>query len=145
MTMKFIETDDGSYLAVDRIVRMSRVKIAEGKSGTRVELTDGTTGVVRLPWAPFEVMRMLSPIIPAAPGYETLETFDGDEVIRGTVIGWRIEQYGVTPITLDGVDEDGAVKAPNGQVVEVGHCTYPSEYAWLAERKRAAAKRGRQA
>jgi hypothetical protein len=139
--MKFIETDDGSYLAVDRIVRMSRVKIAEGKSGTRVELTDGTTGVVRLPWAPFEVMRMLSPIIPAAPGYETLETFDGDEVIRGTVIGWRVEQYGVTPITLDGVDESGVVKGPDGRVTEVECCVYPSEQAWVAEKKRATARR----
>jgi hypothetical protein len=143
--MKFIETDDGGYVAVDQIVRLSRVRV-EGVIRTRVELRDGTAGRARQPALdPSELARMMCPVIPAQPGFELLRLYEdeyGVEVMRSPVLGWRIEQYGVTPIGIEMNDSEcGTIKLPDGRVMEVESCVHASEEEWVTHERAAKAKR----
>jgi hypothetical protein len=89
--------------------------------------------------------QMLTPVIPAAPGYEVLiGPSDRGPLIRDPVIGWRIGLY-IDPITLHlDITRGGTgwvIKAPNGRVIEQEIQEWESEEDWLEDMKQLTAKR----
>ena len=119
--MKFLHSKSGGEVALDQIVTMRSVGRG-AEAATVATLRDGST--VEFWQDTDRISTMLDPVIPAQPGFELLRIWLGEnglvEVIADSVIAWRINAYGVTPITVHGIDEDSAIKQPTWPGGEAG-------------------------
>ena len=148
----FIAADDGSFINSDDVARITNAKVKNtyGLYPVYAVLRDGRT--VNLEGGMEEVIRRLTPVIPAASGFEALLTWWDDEdrvlrVQRQPVLGWRDDPLmGMSPVVLD--DQEvcmnvslSGVKYPDGQVVCVADAVYEDEAKWFADMQRQELKR----
>ena len=86
--------------------------------------------------------QMLAPVIPAYPGFTLLNysSFD-EEVTRYPVIGWRVFDEYVEPVTARERTESGwHILQPDGRVVQAYVQEWDNEAAWLETQRKEAAK-----
>jgi hypothetical protein len=132
--MRFLHSKSGGEVALDQIVTMRSVGRGV-EAATVAKLRDGST--VEFWQDTDRISSMLDPVIPAQPGFELLRVWLGEnglvEVIADSVIAWRVNAYGVTPITVHGFDEDSAIKQPTGRVERLEENTWDNVEEWLKD------------
>ena len=142
----FINTKRG-FVNGDAVVEIasSSTKDALGRYPAYAVLRDGRT--VGLEDSAEEAVKKLTPVIPAFPGFEALQTWWDSEnevlrVERHPILGWREDPFeGLSPVLVEdnsscsNVQLDG-IRYPDGRVVCVADTVYDTEEAWLADKQK---------
>jgi hypothetical protein len=139
----FLETADCKLINAAEIERVFENNKGElqAVSKSSDDFSDGRIRLGREYQDTHAVLKALSPVIPATPGYDLLMLFDdGEEFILQIVpvVAWSIinGQFAepVGPISV--YREDYAVRCPSGVVVDWrDNITFDSKDEWLAEVK----------
>jgi hypothetical protein len=144
---KFLRTEGGDLINADQISQIE----ADGERRCKATLLNGSAVSFRCGIDRIE--RRLGPVLAAAPGCTVLDYGEDDHgavtVVRLPVVGWRLAESLVTPVTpadddLLNPDGESTVLLPDGQVFKQGDQTWPNEVSWFEEMEKQAKGRREQ-
>ena len=145
--MQFLRTYDnnvnGTHINASEIVSVANAISHNGERITTAMMRDGTS--VRVLRDADAIALSCSPMLPALPGFTLLiaHTYtdnEGDlqlDFDSTPIIGWFVDQVGLTPITIESHDDAYLTSIrypdPDGRVLQPSDTTFTSEAAWRVE------------